>query len=255
MSGGWRTIGVLGGMGPAATVDFMAKLLAASGAERDQDHPRIVVDCDPTLPDRHAAVRGEGPSPGPRLAEMARGLLALGAEVLAMPCNTAHAFEADILAAIDGDAGVGTVATTRYVSIVPATLQETGLVAPRAKRVGLLEAQGCREAGLYRRALTARGLEAVMLDDEAQARLMALVWRIKAGDVGEAVRDEMLALAEDLAARGAAVVAAACTEVPLALSAGDLRVPFIDSTAALARATIEAARLPTSSWGGGRPQA
>jgi uncharacterized protein YdgA (DUF945 family) len=96
---GFRNIGVMGGMGPAATADFLGKLLALSGAARDQDHPRILVDCDPTIPERHAAIRGEGPSPAPRLVAMAEGLERAGAEVLCMPCNTAHAFEADIRAA------------------------------------------------------------------------------------------------------------------------------------------------------------
>jgi aspartate/glutamate racemase len=71
-----RVVGVIGGMGPDATVDFFAKLVAATGAERDQDHLRIVIDNDPTVPDRTAAIEGRGPSPAPRLAAMARGLVA-----------------------------------------------------------------------------------------------------------------------------------------------------------------------------------
>ncbi len=67
-----KTIGVIGGMGPAATVDFFAKLLAATAAERDQDHLRILIDNNPRVPDRNAAIAGRGPSPGPQLAESAR---------------------------------------------------------------------------------------------------------------------------------------------------------------------------------------
>lgn len=229
---GWRTIGVLGGMGPAATADFFGKLLAASGATRDQDHPRILIDCDPTLPDRNAAMRGDGASPGPRLADMARGLERAGAEVLAMPCNTAHAFETE----------VRTATGLPFVSIVEAVVSETLAARPEVGRVGLLEAQGCREAELYPAAFKASGLSVVRLDDDAQARLMALVWRIKGGDLGEEVCAGMQRLATDLIRNDAEAVVAACTEVPLVLTASDLPVPLIDSTAALARATIAAAR-------------
>ena len=226
---GFRTIGVLGGMGPAATVDFLGKLLAASGATRDQDHPRVLVDCDPTLPDRHAAVRGEGPSPGSRLAAMARGLERAGAEVLCMPCNTAHAFEADVRGATP----------LPFVSIVAASVGETLRLTPNAKRVGLLAAAGARDAGLYPRAFAEHGVETL---DGDGGRFMACVWRVKAGDTGAEARAAMRLLAQDLQEAGAEAIVAACTEVPLVLSAADVAVPLIDSSAALARATIAAAR-------------
>ena len=87
-----RPVGVIGGMGPAATVHFMGRVLALNPARSDQDHVRLIVDNNGAVPDRNAAIRGEGPSPGPVLAAMARGLQAAGARVLVMPCNTAHAF-------------------------------------------------------------------------------------------------------------------------------------------------------------------
>src|SRR5215217_5751504 len=83
-----KTLGVLGGMGPAATLDFLAKLQAATPAVRDQDHLRVLIDINPQVPDRNT---GEA-DPGPVLADMARGLVAQGAQVLAIACNTAHAF-------------------------------------------------------------------------------------------------------------------------------------------------------------------
>lgn len=229
---GFRTIGVLGGMGPAATADFFGKLLAASGAGRDQDHPRVLIDCDPTLPERHAAIRGEGPSPGPRLAAMARGLATAGAEVLCMPCNTAHAFEDEIRAAVD----------LPFVSIIDASVDATLARAPEAGAVGLLAAQGTLDADLYGPAFARRGLEALRPEPDAQQAFMTLLWRIKAGDRGEPARAEMRRLADALIARGARAVVAACTEAPLVLDDGDVAAPVIDSSAALAAATISAAR-------------
>ena len=80
-----KTVGVLGGMGPAATLDFFQRVLASSGATRDSEHVRLIIDCNPFVPDRNAAVAGTGPSSGPALADMAQGLERAGAELLVMP--------------------------------------------------------------------------------------------------------------------------------------------------------------------------
>src|SRR5262245_56844098 len=95
-----KTIGVIGGMGPAATLAFFGKLLEATHAERDQDHLRVLIDNNPRVPDRNAAIAGRGPSPGPQLAESARGLELAGADFLVIACNTAHAFASEIEAAV-----------------------------------------------------------------------------------------------------------------------------------------------------------
>ena len=94
-----KTVGVLGGMGPEATVDFMAKVIALTDARRDQDHVRMLVDHNPQVPNRQDAILGDGEDPGPVLADMAADLEASGADFLVIPCNTAYVFEDAILAA------------------------------------------------------------------------------------------------------------------------------------------------------------
>jgi aspartate racemase len=222
-----KTLGVIGGMGPAATFDFCARLTAAMPAARDQDHPRILVECDPSIPDRNAAIRGDGPSPAPRLAAIAADLISQGAQVLAMPCNTAHAFRA----AVDG------AAPGALVCMITATLQET--VHTGATRIGLLAADGCLSSGLYQTALTQHALTPVLLPPDAQRRFMALIYRIKSGDIGETARAGMQAAAQRLVDAGADAVIAGCTEVPLVLHPGDAPAPVISSTDALMRATIK----------------
>ena len=96
-----KTVGVLGGMGPDATVDFMSKVIAATPAEKDQDHLRMLVDSNPHVPNRQEALLRGGEDPGPVLAAMAKGLQAAGADFLVMPCNTAHAFKDAIIEAVD----------------------------------------------------------------------------------------------------------------------------------------------------------
>jgi aspartate racemase len=215
-------------MGPAATVDLFAKLVEATSAETDQDHLRILIDNNPRIPNRNDAIAGRGPSPAPHLASSARGLQDAGADVLVIACNTAHAFQSDIEAAV----------TIPLISMIEATADAAGDV----DRVGVLAADGCRGAHLYDRAFEKRGIIPLFLDDEAQAEFMKLIFRVKAGHTGADVRRRMESLAQHLYARGAKAIVAACTEVPLVLSADALAVPVINSTDALVARAIAFAR-------------
>jgi aspartate racemase len=235
MSAPTLTVGVIGGMGPAATIDFMDKLLKATGAEREQDNVRMLVDCNPHVPDRNTAAV-EGSHPGPVLAEMARNLERSGADFLVMVCNTAHAYEPDIRAAI----------TVPFAGLITETANALRTDLPDARKAGLLAASGCLDAALYQNALTDRDVEAVLLSPPMQARFMELLYRIKRGDVSPSARAEMRALAEALIESGAEVVVAACTEVPLVLSRGDITVPLVDSTEVLVRRTLAYARGETA---------
>lgn len=225
-----RVVGVMGGLGPAATVDFFAKVLAATGAERDQDHLHLLIDCDPTLPNRNEAIAKTGPSPGPGLVRMAQRLETAGADFLVMVCNTAHAWEPEIRAAT----------SVPFVSLIETTCDEVERLG--AQRAAVLAADGCLQAELYQRALARRGIEALVPDAPAQAAFMALLYRIKRGDVSPAARAEMRGLAEAQLARGADVVVAACTEIPLVLSCSDLPCPLLSSTDLLVARTVALAR-------------
>ena len=217
------TVGVLGGMGPAATLDFLQKLHAATPATRDEDHLRVITDSDPRLPGRNAALRGDGPSPGPAMVRMAQGLVAAGAELLAMPCNAAHGWAGEIEAAVD----------VPFVSMIDAAADV--LARAGARRVGILAAEATLLSELYRNALASRGIAVV---DVEVAAIMPLIMAIKGGDTGVSVRDAMAELAASLVARGADTVLAACTEVPLVLGQGDVTVPYVDATAALVDAVL-----------------
>jgi aspartate racemase len=227
-----KAIGIIGGMGPAATVDLYAKIVAATAAARDQDHPRVLIDANTTMPDRNAALEGEGPSPAPMLAATAAGLERAGAELIAMSCNTAHAFQSDIEAAI----------SVPFVSMIDATADATLARAPGAARVAVLAASGCVRAGLYQRAFAARGVEAVLLGDAEHARFMGLVYAIKGGDLSARVREQMRGLATGLLHAGPGALVGGCTEVPLVLAQGDIDAPLIDSAAALAARLVTIAR-------------
>lgn len=226
-----KTVGVIGGMGPAATVDFMDKLLKATNAQTEQDNLRLLVDCNPHVPDRnHLAL--DGPQPGPVLVQMARGLERSGADFVVMACNTAHAYEGEIRATL----------SVPFVSLIAETAATLKARYPEVTRAGILAATGCLDARLYQDAFASRDVESLTLDDEGQGRFMTLLYQIKRGNRSDGVRAEMRALADVLIEAGAEVVVAGCTEVPLVLAQPDIAKPLLDTTAVLVERTLAYAR-------------
>lgn len=223
-----KVVGVMGGMGPAATVDFMSKVIALTPVEKDQDHIRMLVDNNPTVPDRQVAMASAGEDSGPVLVEMAVGLERAGADFLVMPCNTAHAWVDVIRDAVD----------IPLISII----DETVAACAGYDAVGLLSTSGCLKSHVYQEGLEAGGKKVVLPDDAEVAEIMDLVFRVKAGDLVDEVFRRMAAVANALARRGAEVVVAACTEIPLVLDEGIIDIPVIKSTDILAAATVARAR-------------
>jgi aspartate racemase len=225
-------LGVIGGLGPEATHDFFGKLLKHSRANSDQDHLHVIIDSNPKTPNRNDAIAGRGPSPAPFLVDMAQSLERAGAEFIVMVCNTAHAFEADVRAA------------TRlpFISLIDEVVAEVQRTYDPVRKIGLLAAQGCLESRVYHIALENQGFAVMQLEQPRQAEFMELLYRIKAGDIGADMRSAMRGLGDVLAASGAELVIAACTEVPLVLSDGDNAVPLLDSTDLLARRCVAYAR-------------
>jgi aspartate racemase len=183
----------------------------------------VLVDSNPHVPDRNAAALHGADSPGPALAAMGAALVAQGAQVLAMPCNAAHGWADAITAA-------------PFVSMIDAAVAEAMGYLPRC--IGVLGVGATLTLDLYGRASPVPVLAGDL------AVVQPAVNAIKAGDRSHDVRAALAGEAARLAAAGADVVIAACTEVPLLLAQADVAVPLIDSTAALARATLAAARLP-----------
>lgn len=227
-----RTAGVIGGMGPDATVDFMSRVLQQTPASQDQDHVRMVVEHNPHIPSRQQAMRDEGENPGPVIAEMAARLEAAGADFLVMPCNLAHEWQSDIESAV----------TIPFVSIIDASVQAVLRLSGENDPVGLMTTPGCFAAGLYQEALAAAGRPVILQSSDELDETMSLVERIKGGDKSQTVASGLRSLAERLIARGARVLIAACTEFPLVLNESMFEVAFVSSTDELARKTVALAR-------------
>lgn len=225
-----RIVGILGGMGPAATVDFYDKLVRATPARDDQDHLRVVIWADPTVPNRHAALAGEGEDPEPWLRRGVRALVGSGADLLVCPCNTAHAFLPPI----------ATEERIELVSIIDAAVDEIPREA--ARQVGLLVADGARESGLYQSALRERGMEPVLPSRQAQQDLMRTIYRVKAeADPASTVR-ELVPVLDELADVGVDTVVVGCTELSTVVDRLRTSLTLVDASQALARRTVLRAR-------------
>ncbi|WSQ10788.1 amino acid racemase [Streptomyces sp. NBC_01231] len=226
-------IGILGGMGPAATADFYAKLVSMTPGHNDQDHLRTVIWSDPTIPDRTEALLGNGPDPTPWLLNGSRVLREAGATVIAIPCNTAHAF----VPRIADHVGLPIVHMIGEVARHLTTLRPAVLTA------GLLATTGTVHAGLYQEWLDRHGVRLALPDPTSQnTEVMAAIHAVKAGTRDKRTTALLARAARRLTEQGAQAIIAGCTEIPLGLPAEAVDVPFVDPALVLAQALVRRAR-------------
>ncbi len=245
-----RLIGIVGGLGPFAHIDFERKLLDAAseliGARRDQDFPQWVLSSIPQTPDRTEAFFGEADDPTPSLSQSLERLRGAGADFAVVACNTAHLF----LERLREESPVP------ILSLIEVTADEAARVAPSGS-VGLLATSGTLRSRLYHDPLEARGLQPVspfdLEDGERLQRRNVMEpiygpWvdgRHQGGGIKtDGGSPQARALLEDAAGRlvadgGADVLVAGCTEIPLALAGTEVAgIPLLDPAALLAKAAI-----------------
>ena len=229
-----KTVGIIGGMGPAATCDLMEKIIALTKASCDQEHLHVITDNNTAIPDRTAAILRGGDDPTPELIKSARRLEAAGAEVLIMACNTAHYFYDSVAAAVD----VQVLHMPREAAAV--------LRGADIKTVGVLASEGTVESGVYEKALAEAGIKAVYPSPTMQKQVTRLIYEgVKARSVPLAdipVED----ILQSLRAQGAEKFLLACTELPIAFAHLGKMENCLDATRVLAFATVRAAGAETT---------
>lgn len=229
-----KTVGVIGGMGPAATCDLMEKIVALTKAASDQEHLHMIADVNTAIPDRTAAILHGGPDPVPEMVKSARRLVSAGAEILVMPCNTAHYFYDDIAAAVR-------VPVLHMARETAAALRAAGI-----KTAGVLATDGTVQSGVYERALTDAGVRAVYPGPAMQREVMRLIYegvKARTAPLASIPAGDILA---DVRAQGAETVLLACTELPIAFRELGLSEGCLDPTRVLAFAAVKAAGAETT---------
>ncbi|HSA83189.1 MAG TPA: amino acid racemase [Geminicoccaceae bacterium] len=221
-------IGILGGMGPAATVDFIGKLIRLTPAGREQDHLPLVVVSDPRVPDRVGPiVDGAGPSPLPAMSAGIRRLERAGAECVAVPCHTAHAWYDQLAAAT----------ALPILHIVDAALAELERLAVPKGPLGLVATAATLKAGLYQARLAAAGHPVFLPPPAVMAECVLPAIALVKQDRAAAAAPLVLRAVDHLTSAGATRVLLACTELPIALAATP-HPACIDATEALARSCL-----------------
>jgi aspartate racemase len=230
-----KVLGVLGGMGPLASAQFMLRLTLLTPAAKDQDHIPAILWSDPRVPDRNDARFGGGPDPLPWLLRGIRGLRTAGCGAIAIPCNTAHGW-------FDPMAREAGVPVLHIVDAAAADLRRIGITGGT---VGLMGTRATLAMRLFQDRLGAQGWNVIEPEPAQMQRLVSpAIALVKANRVAEAYQP-LKEVANSLASRGAAAVVLGCTEIPLGIQAGPadaLHCPVVDTIDALARAAIDWAR-------------
>lgn len=220
-------------MGPLATGDLFTKIVKLTKAENDQQHLRILVDNNTNIPDRTAAILSGGADPVEQMCASAAILTQAGAEVLCMPCNTAHYFYERVIE----KAGLGEKAV--FVNM----LRETAAFAKSLgyKKVGLLATDGTIGSGVYEKAFKAQGIDVVVPGGKDQQAVMDIIYKgVKAGNLNIDTTAFVRTM-DALIAAGAETLVLGCTELPLAFQLYGFTHSSIDPTRLLALAVIREA--------------
>ena len=209
-----RVVGIIGGMGPEATVDLMRRVVAKTPAHDDQDHIHLIVESNPKIPSRIAhLIEGSGADPTPELIRIAVNLQRAGAQALAIPCNTAHAYAHSIRRAV----------SIPLLDMIGLTVEQIAH-SPRVAKVGLLATSAVLATELYAKAFSAHGIAVV--HPKRQEEVMALIKAVKGGDTGLQSQSALGRIALELGPQ-ADVLLIGCSE--LSVIAAAVTVPYVDS--------------------------
>ncbi|SMD02461.1 aspartate racemase [Desulfocicer vacuolatum DSM 3385] len=226
-----KTVGIIGGMGPEATVDLMQRIIDLTPATDDIDHIHCLVDNNPKIPSRiKALIEGTGEDPGPCMADMGKRLESWGADFLVIPCNTAHYYYHAVQDAVS-------IPVIHLIDLVTKHVQSD---FPTHKKVGILASPAVAKTGLYTKRLEELSIRDVWPDPFYQDQLLSVIKQVKKGNTGPGVMKEYKEVCENLIDKDANLAIIACTE--LSALGGELPVTAVDAADVLATEIVRVAK-------------
>lgn len=231
-----KKIGVLGGMGPEATLTMFKEIIHRTPAEKDQDHIRVIIDNNPKIPDRTAAIVSNGESPLPEMIDSLETLERAGVDFILIPCVSAHVY-------------LNELRKKANVEILSIFEEVANLISTQYKKVntiGLLATTGTIQGGLFQKKLAENGIETLAPEVEYQEKVMAGIYAIKGATSNSdyaVSKEKFIQVAKTLTSIGAQGIIAGCTEIPLAFDQEDIDVPLLNPLAILAETAIRKATL------------
>jgi len=228
-----KVVGIIGGLGPYATLDTFKKLLDNTPVTVEQDHIHVIIDSNSKIPDRTATVSaGQEDRVRDKLIETAKTLQTAGCDFLILPCNSAHYFYDDLARAVD----------IRVLNIIEEVVNEIRAAHPAVKNVGVISSGLTNKAGLYDTYLERDGFTAVKPDKAGQDRVSKAIEAVKLNAQTAQTKEAVRGVIDGLVAQGAEGVVLGCTELQLLVGADDDAVPLYDSVDILVQAAIRRAK-------------
>ena len=228
-----KIAGILGGMGPEATVDLMRRVIRNTPAQDDADHIHCLIDNNPKVPSRiKALVEGTGEDPAPVMVDMARRLEGWGADFLSIACNTAHHYYPAVQAAVK-------IPVLNMIVLAADAARKSDSAA---RKFGILCTPGTRTTKIYTDALQKHGLEAVYPDPDVEAALLGVIKAVKGGDTSREVKDRLAEVVRHVSGKGVSTAIAACTELGVVMDGEEYPVTILDAAEVLAQAIVQNAK-------------
>lgn len=228
-----KVAGIIGGMGPDATVEFMRRIIRSTPGQDDSDHVHMIVDNDPGVPSRiKHLIEERGESPGPYLADMGRRLELAGADFLAMPCNTAHHYYREIADTV----------SIPVLSMIELSIGRLLSSNSQIQRVGILASPAVYRTRAMEPGLAATGIESIHPSGEKQQKILEVIKTVKRGRAEMAQRSDCEAAIQEMRESGAEAVMIACSELSLLDLGRTAEVPVMDTLQVLAEAVVKHAK-------------
>ncbi|CEP95729.1 aspartate racemase [[Clostridium] sordellii] len=223
-----KTVGIIGGMGTLATIDLFNKIVIETDAKSDKEHIHILIDNNTQIPDRTSFILGKGEDPTNEILKSAKNLEKIGADFLAIPCNTAHYFYETINLNVEID----------VINMIEETAKSIKL--NKINKVGLLATTGTIKASIYEGVFNKYDIEIITPNYYGQRVIMEFIYEIKEGNVNfdkEAIKNVF-----DYFRENNISIILGCTELPVGVKMLGIEGEFIDPTSILAKACVKKAK-------------
>lgn len=225
-----KTVGVLGGMGSYATVDFFKKILDQFKVQKEWEYPKIIINNNPKLPSRTRAILYDEPSPAPGMIEGCKLLEQAGADFIAIPCNSAHAWYEEIVSQV----------SIPVISIIETTVQYILQNYQNIKRVGVISGEVVIKKKLYEKAFENSKVIVIAADDECEKKVRKIIDDVKHNSINKETKEHVDKVVKYFLQQNVDGLILGCTELPLVME--NLPLPTFDSSLILAKKLAEMAK-------------
>lgn len=229
-----KIVGILGGMGPDATCVLFDRIIKYTNAKCDNEHIRIIIDNNPKIPDRTAAILGNSVSPISELVKTATNLQNSGADFIIIPCITSHYFLEEIQREI----------SVPILNALEITKEYMNKHLGNINKIGVIATSGTIKTNLFQKLLADKEI-IIPTEVEQREYVMEIIYGkegVKAGNRTGKVREYLVEIVERLKNRGAEAIIAGCTEISIVLDQSDIDIPLIDPLTLMAKKSVEIAK-------------